>query len=345
MRVWEIDPQEIDLDAIQEAGETLRKGSLIAFPTETVYGLGANALDDTAVREIFAAKGRPADNPLIVHIADEEGLNRVVADVDVLPTTVHKAMAAFWPGPLTLILPASAELASSVHPGMDTVGVRCPNHPVAQALIRAAGVPIAAPSANKSGRPSPTCANDVEEDLASTIDGIIDGGSCTEGLESTVVRIDDESAVIYRPGSVTREALERVLEIPVVNAIIDSAKGEAAPSPGMKYRHYAPNASVHVWVGDPVRVQVAMMQFIDEHDAATTAVISPRPFSGRVRSWMPAQYENYSTALSHRLYRLLRDFDREGVSHILVQGVDRTGIGAAVMNRLERAAEGHVYQV
>lgn len=352
MRVWEVDPLAINPQAIAEAGERLRAGGLIAFPTETVYGLGANALDDAAVREIFTAKGRPADNPLIVHIADEAGLAAVVANADSLPAAARAAMAAFWPGPLTLILPASSQLAAAVHPGMDTVGVRCPNHPVAQALIRAAGVPIAAPSANQSGRPSPTTAQDVQEDLASALDGIVDGGSCSEGLESTVVRIDDTGGTIYRPGSVTREALERVLGLPVVDATLAATDASAAPedgrgtvSPGMKYRHYAPNARVHVWTGDASHVQVAMMQFIGQNEAAHIAVISSRPFSGRISSWMPEPGQDYCTALSHNLYRLLRAFDRAGVSHILIEGVNRVGIGAAIMNRLDRAAEGRVVSV
>lgn len=354
MRVWEVDPHAIDHEAIEEAGKRLREGGLIAFPTETVYGLGANALNDTAVRAIFEAKGRPADNPLIVHIADASGLKEVVAPDFELPAAAIKAIKAFWPGPLTLILPASEKLAAAVHPGMATVGVRCPNNPIARALIRAAGVPVAAPSANRSGRPSPTCAKDVQEDLASVLDGLIDGGSCTEGLESTVVRITDQQATIYRPGTITKEALEEVLQLPVVdvtqkqddaNEITATNDHAPAPSPGMKYRHYAPNADVYVWTGDPVRVQVAMMQFIAEHDAAKTAVISPRQFSGRCCVWMPEAGEEYGTALARNLYRVLREFDREGVSYILIQGVERKGVGAALMNRLERAAEGRVYEV
>ncbi|WP_083520707.1 L-threonylcarbamoyladenylate synthase [Alicyclobacillus kakegawensis] len=334
--------------ALTEAAQVLRDGGLVAFPTETVYGLGANAMLQSAVERVFAVKGRPADNPLIVHIADVAQLADVVAAPGTLPAPVRRAMEAFWPGPLTLILPASERVAEAVHPGTDTVGVRMPNHPVALELIRRAGCPVAAPSANKSGRPSPTRAADVMEDLGDDIDGVVDGGACRLGIESTVAHVTEDKAVIYRPGGVTREQLQAALGIQVEFAphLLDAeAQGDKVPSPGMKYRHYAPDAQVHVWWGDGAKVLVAMMEFIDAHPGKRLAVISERPFAGRCKAWSPAPGERYETALAHHLYRLLREFDRHQVDYILVQGVAPEGVGAAVMNRLQKAAEGRLHKV
>jgi L-threonylcarbamoyladenylate synthase len=335
-------------DAVAEAGQILRSGGLVAFPTETVYGLGANARDEQAVGRIFAVKGRPADNPLIVHIADVDQLPQVVRGADQLPDPVRRAIDAFWPGPLTLILPVADGIAPSVHPGTDTVGVRLPAHPLARALIRAAGCPIAAPSANRSGRPSPTVAADVLEDLGDDIDGVLDGGACNFGIESTVVEVGADVATIYRPGSITREQLQQTLGVPVeLDPHLTGADEDTTGirSPGMKYRHYAPNAEVHVWWGDSAKVLVAMMEFIDAHPGKSLAVISERPFAGRCKSWAPVAGERYELALARHLYRLLREFDRHGVDYILVQGVAPTGVGAAVMNRLYKASEGRVSQV
>ncbi|MCF8567139.1 threonylcarbamoyl-AMP synthase [Alicyclobacillus tolerans] len=332
---------------IQEAAEVLRQGGLIAFPTETVYGLGANALQEEAVRRIFAAKGRPGDNPLIVHIASLQQLTDVTDHPDRLPEPVQRAMRAFWPGPLTLILPASSKLAPSVHPGLDTVGIRFPSHPVAQALIRAAGCPVAAPSANRSGRPSPTTAQDVLEDMADRVDGVIDGGPSAVGVESTVALIERDRAVIYRPGGISKEQLEAAIGVPVeLDAHLVS--GDQAPkAPGMKYRHYAPDAKVYVWWGDADRVAQKMQEFALQCSGEPIAVISPTQvpdIPGLAASWTPQSHE-YPAALARELYRLLREFDRLHVAHILIAGVAPDGIGLAVMNRLEKAAEGRVERV
>ncbi|MDL2214305.1 threonylcarbamoyl-AMP synthase, partial [Clostridia bacterium OttesenSCG-928-O13] len=232
-------------EAMALAARLLREGQVVGMPTETVYGLAANALDDEAVQRIFLAKGRPQDNPLIVHIAVEEDLPRVARSV---PENARALARRFWPGPLTMILPKGPRLAPSVSAGLDTVGVRLPAHPVARELIRLAGVPLAAPSANTSGSPSPTTARHVESDLAGKIPLILDGGSCPVGVESTVLSLVG-SPVILRPGFVTREELEEALGCsvaysPSLNAALD--EGETPASPGMKYRHYAPQTQLTI---------------------------------------------------------------------------------------------------
>jgi L-threonylcarbamoyladenylate synthase len=352
MKVWDVRGvvEEVRLsEKLQEAAAALKQGGLVAFPTETVYGLGADATNEQAVRGIFAAKERPADNPLIVHIGDMSMLRQAVADEEALPAPARKAMEAFWPGPLTLILPAHPAIAPSVRPGMDTIGVRFPAHPVAQALIRLAGRPIAAPSANRSGKPSPTTAGDVTEDMEGRIVGVVDGGPCAVGVESTVVAIAEREAVIYRPGGVTREQLEECLGIPVTLDPHLSTPTAAPKAPGMKYRHYAPDASVHVWWGDQRAVEGALRQFCECHAGERIAMILPSgwqvPATDGGLIWTAPSSEPYAEALSRELYRLLREFDRAGAAHILVVGVPPQGLGAAVMNRLQKASEGRVHRV
>lgn len=389
MKVWKVSSTQPSDESLREAANALRQGNLVAFPTETVYGLGANALNENAVRRIFSAKGRPADNPLIVHIADLSALPQVTANPDDLPEPVHRAMEAFWPGPLTIILPVHPQLAPSVHPSMSTVGVRMPNHPVAQKLLRLADCPVAAPSANKSGKPSPTTAGDVLEDLSTELlngDGVVDGGSCDVGVESTVIAFEGDKVVIYRPGGVSKEQLEDALGIPVVldphieqsythttpaaskagsaesaGSSAQSKAGQAESeefvprSPGMKYRHYAPNAQVRVWWGDARRVKERMQDFAAKHADEQLAVITRHPWLDcpeNVLCWAalgPSASEPtasaYERILSRELYRLLREFDRHHAAHILIEGVPPTGLGLAVMNRLTKASEGRVQQV
>lgn len=343
MKIWNV-TKRIDDEVLLEAASALRAGELVAFPTETVYGLGANAFSEDAVKSVFTTKGRPADNPLIVHIARAEDVAKVIPHDITLCTPIKQAMAAFWPGPLTILVPASDAIAPSVRPGLDTVGVRCPNHPVAQRLLELAGVPVAAPSANVSGRPSPTRARDVVDDLDGKIAGVVDGGPCEVGLESTVVLITDACATIYRPGAITQSDLEVALGIPVSLDPFLTAETEQPKSPGMKYRHYAPDASVHVWWGDELEVTQAIEQFVRHHADESVAVISPTAFDVPI-TWHPHTEEDYTIALSRELYGLLREFDRRHASHILVHGVPPQGPGLALMNRLQKAAEGRVYQV
>lgn len=342
------------LAGLHAAASVLRAGGLVAFPTETVYGLGANAWNESAVRRVFEAKGRPADNPLIVHVAGTRHLEGVVQDPATLPQTVRRAMEVFWPGPLTLLLPAHPRLAPSTHPMLPTVGVRMPNHPVALALLEQANCPVAAPSANKSGRPSPTLATDVVEDLGEVIAGVIDGGPSTIGVESTVVAVGIDHATIYRPGGVSAQQLEDALSIPVsLDAhLLDPTSAPRAP--GMKYRHYAPAAEVMVFIGDTAAVEDTIVRVASDPAAAPAAIIAPEQvrsvMRGSVLDWWPEPGENYTVALSRELYRLLRAFDRAGAKRILIAGVDPMTrdahpLALAVMNRLEKAAAGRIVRV
>lgn len=372
----EVQQLQIQLQ-LAEPAQKLRAGQLIAFPTETVYGLGANAWDETAVRRIFEAKGRPSDNPLIVHIADESQLSWVVQNPDDIPEAARRLMKAFWPGPLTIILQAHPKLAPAVHPGTDTVGVRMPSHPVALALITAAGCPVAAPSANSSGRPSPTDAGTVLHDLAHSIDGVIDGGPCLVGLESTVVAVGDREGVVYRPGWITPDELTAVAGIPFTLDPHLQGEATAPKSPGMKYRHYAPDAKVSVWFGRADEVASAVRDFaaqfagqsggqvsgwstgelaqqraaqnaVSHHHERRLALICPADFpdvDGLAARWSPDIHETYAEALSHELYSRLRWADEIGVDAVMIVGVEPVGRGLALMNRLQKASEGRVYRV
>ncbi|WP_206885132.1 L-threonylcarbamoyladenylate synthase [Alicyclobacillus mali (ex Roth et al. 2021)] len=340
-------------EMLREPARSLRRGGLVAFPTETVYGLGANAMEEEAVRRIFAAKERPRDNPLIVHIARDDQLRDVIDENQPLQDDAVRLMRAFWPGPLTLLLPAGARLAPSVHPGQPLVGIRMPDHPVARALIAEAGVPVAAPSANRSGRPSPTAADDVEVDLGDRIDWLVDGGPCPIGVESTVLLLEPDCARILRPGGVTQEMIASVIDRPVLYAA-DAFDVAAAPlAPGMKYRHYAPDARVHVWWGEPQAIDEAMRAFLleaaQDDDVMVPALIAPDDFVRRF-GWALAEERQaslpadaYAEELARHLYRLLRAFDRAGATDVMVHGVDPAhGVGAAVMNRLHKASAGRV---
>jgi len=349
VKIWKLVDSVTSVTAITDltaAAHILRDGGLVAFPTETVYGLGGNAYSEVAVQRIFTAKGRPSDNPVIVHIADIEQLAQVTPDPKALNLPLQRAIKAFWPGPLTVIMPAHPNLANSVHPGLETVAVRCPSHPVARALIRLADCPIAAPSANTSGKPSPTRYEDVLEDMSDKIDGLLDGGPCQVGLESTVVEITATGAMIYRPGAITANQLQSVLQVPV--SFDKHLLGEGTPkSPGMKYRHYAPNAEVQVFLGESNAVTRVMKMFVKEHSGQCIGIISPHPIEGLSEDmqWSVQPSVSYVNMLSRELYRLLRMFDRQGAAFILVSGVPPEGLGMAVMNRLEKAAEGRVYDV
>ncbi|HPU00429.1 MAG: threonylcarbamoyl-AMP synthase [Firmicutes bacterium] len=305
------------------AARLIRRGGLVAFPTETVYGLGAAATDRSAVKKIFKAKGRPADNPLIVHVA---GLDQVKESAASLPPGALHLMKRFWPGPLSLVLPRSDKIPPEVSAGLPTVAVRMPAHPVALSLIRAAGVPIAAPSANRSGRPSPTSLRHVLEDLAGKIDAVIDGGPCQVGLESTVLDLSGSHPLILRPGAITREQLEAVLGVPV--AVAQGCKDGTPPSPGMKYRHYAPRAPLLLVAGARPRRR-ALLAALARHYRKKGLKV------GLLRA--PTEPEGLRRA-AKRLYQVLRGFDAQGVDLILAEGVSARGLGAALMNRLRRAA-------
>jgi L-threonylcarbamoyladenylate synthase len=320
---------------IAEAAAIIRTGGLVAFPTETVYGLGANALDKKAVRKIFAAKSRPADNPLIVHIAKLRQLNELTADV---PACAKKLIGAFWPGPLTLVFHKKSVVSDLITAQGSTVAVRMPNHPIARALIKAADVPIAAPSANRAGRPSATSAQDVFEDLGGKVQLILDAGRARFGLESTVVDVTGAEPVILRPGAVTKEALENVLKTPVRYA--SNLRG-AARSPGMKYRHYAPKAKIiiisykaPIKMAAQERLLIARLRRQKKRIGilATLPKILRRPAVDAV-----CFAGSTPNRAAKNLFHCLRRLDKEKVDIILAEGVPEQGLGAAIMNRLNKA--------
>ncbi len=334
-------------ESLARAGELIRAGELVAFPTETVYGLGANALDEAAVRRIFDAKGRPGDNPLIVHISAAEQLEPLIGSA---PGPTAKAlMAAYWPGPMTLIFPKSRRVSAAVTAGLDTVAVRFPAHPAARALIDAAGVPIAAPSANRSGRPSPTTAAHVLEDMDGRIPMILDGGPCEVGLESTVVDMTGGDPRILRPGGVTPEMLRAVAgSAGVDEAVLHPLRaGERPRSPGMKYRHYAPKGSLTVVQG----AEDAVIRRICElYDAALADGLSPLilALEGHLPAYGSRQTLSLGAdadAMARAIFARLREADALGAGAIFSEAVPTDGVGLAVMNRLGRAAAFHIVKV
>lgn len=321
---------------VARAAALLRAGQTVAFPTETVYGLGADATSAEAVRSIFAAKERPADNPLIVHLADARDVERVAATV---PAVARRLMAAFWPGPLTLVLPRGAAVPDEVTCGLDTVGVRVPDHPAARALLAAAGVPVAAPSANRSGRPSPTRAEHVVEDLGGRIAAVLDGGPTGVGLESTVLDVTLEPPALLRPGGVTREQIEAVIG-PVADA---AGKSERPRSPGQKYAHYAPAVPLVLVTGGGAGVVAEINRSIVAERAAgrrpavLCALEDAAAFPG-AEAVVTYGRRAVPSEIAARLYDALRAFDRLPADKIFAAGLPEQGIGAAIMNRLRRAA-------
>lgn len=320
---------------VTEAGKILKNGGLVAIPTETVYGLAANALDGAAVANIFKAKGRPMDNPLIVHIATLAELDDLVAYV---PSTVYDLADAFWPGPLTIILDKSELIPDEVSAGLDTVAIRMPSHPVARRIVQAAGVPLAAPSANTSGKPSPTTAKHVLDDMEGKIDAIVDGGACAVGVESTVITLATRRPRLLRPGKVTPEELSEVLgeEIEIDPAVLaELQEGQVAASPGMKYKHYSPSANVVIVTGS----LDAFAQYVNEKDPVTTAALVFDGEEGALGcTCLPFGKEGDELAHANTLFALLRKCDDLGMKEVYVRCPSSEGVGLAVMNRLLRAA-------
>ncbi len=331
-------PQEADLSWLARAGAILRAGGLVIFPTETVYGLGADATDADAASRIYAAKGRPSDNPLIIHVAEPTD-----AEAYAHLTPLYKRLAArFMPGPLTVILPVKESIPKTVTAGLPTVAVRCPSHPVAHLLLRYAGIPIAAPSANLSGSPSPTRADHVAEDMDGRVDMIIDGGECEIGLESTIVKIDSEDSVtLLRPGAITVEMLREVVpHIRVADAVLGSL-AENAPvlSPGMKYRHYAPKTPLYLLEG----TRASAMTYI-KAQAGNRAVLcydEDLPLYQKIlptENCFPFGAMKDEAAQAHRLFTLLREIDKHHFSAIYAPLPRKSGLGMALYNRMIRAA-------
>ena len=326
-------------DEIREAARILRRGGLLGIPTETVYGLGANALDEEAVGHIFEAKGRPQDNPLILHVPDAGWLERYCREV---PEVAYLLAEKFWPGPLTMILPGKDIVPGRTTGGLSTVGVRCPDHAVTRAIIREAGVPVAAPSGNTSGRPSPTSASDMLEDMDGKIDGIVDGGACRVGVESTIIDLTVSPPQLLRPGGLPLEELRQVLgEVIVDKAVTQQVTEGLRPrAPGMKYRHYAPHAPVTVVTGAPHRSAAYIQAVLREGEGVICFEEFRERFAGRVRQCLGSAGDTAQQA--HRVFDALRRFDSTEVTHIYAQCPDDSGLGLAVGNRLKKAAGFHI---
>lgn len=322
---------------IAEAARIIRNGGLVAFPTETVYGLGAGVFYPGAVERIFQAKGRPLDNPCIAHLYHVSQVQSLAVDP---PAELSTLAAKYWPGPLTLILQRRPEVPSAVSAGMPTIAVRIPQHPAALHFLREAGTPVAAPSANVSGRLSPTAAHHVIEELAGHIDAILDGGSCPVGVESTVLDLTQTPPVLLRPGAISREDLENCLQQPVT---LPSGQELSPPaSPGMKYRHYAPHARLLLFKGHPEEMRQRMQEYytLMKKEKYRVGILCTREnaklFPEAEVEVLSRQGEAEEAAAS--LYRALRDLDSRGVDIILAESFPETGIGLALVNRLEKAA-------
>jgi len=334
-------------ESIREAALLIREGQTVAFPTETVYGLGANALDPDAINRIYAAKDRPADNPLITHISELSQLRPLIACEP--SETAMRMMEAFWPGPLTLIFPRASSVPANVSAGLPTISVRLPAHPVARALIAAAGVPIAAPSANRSGRPSPTSAAHVFEDMNGRIPMILDGGDCAVGLESTVVDMTGETPRILRPGGVTAEMIAQVAgSSEVDDAVLRPLKeGERPRSPGMKYRHYAPEGELTIVTGNPENVIGTISGFYDRalEEGRRPMILALENHIAAYGDRRTESLGGNADEMAHRIFSLLRDADHLGADILFSEAVEAKGVGLAVMNRLGRAAAFRILEV
>ena len=347
-KIERVNPEQIDETIMEEAGRLIAEGELVAFPTETVYGLGGDALHPEAARKIYAAKGRPSDNPLIVHIADFSDMERVAREV---PEAARKLAGAFWPGPLTMIVWKSDAVPMATTGGMDTVAVRMPNHPVALDLIRKSGCLIAAPSANTSGRPSPTEASHVAEDLSGRIAMILDGGPVGIGIESTIIDLTETKPMVLRPGYITPQMLSEVLgeEVIIDPGIIAADDTRKPKAPGMKYRHYAPKAQLTVVEGDTDAVVNYINERTAEHIAngmragiIATAETMEQYQAGDVKCIGTRADER---TIAAGLFGVLREFDSDGVNVIYSEAFQEEGIGSAIMNRLLKAAGHQVIHV
>ena len=369
----QIETQVLTPDDVELAGTLLRVGDLVAIPTETVYGLGANGLAADAMERIYVAKGRPSDNPLILHVCDQSMVHRLVRHITPLEQTL---MDTFWPGPLTITFEKSALVPERATGGLSRVALRCPNHDVCREMIRIAGVPIAAPSANRSGRPSPTTAEAVLHDMKGHIHAVVDAGPCEIGVESTVVQVEDDTVIILRPGGVTKEMLEMVADHVVYDTALHDPT-EAPKAPGMKYRHYAPDMPVQVVVGSSEAVvkaieskvvkecnahtykrmgvfvsQQTWNRLIETLDAEVQAVIGSTHVSHIFSLGSGADTQEIvgiiygetaePVSLANQLYEGLLAFNEKDVDLLIVEGCEKVGLGVAVMNRLEKASGGNV---
>ena len=343
-RIMDVSAEPINMEYISEASEILRKGGLVAFPTETVYGLGGDAKDKEASRKIYAAKGRPSDNPLIVHIARFSQLQEISKD---LPENAKKLADAFWPGPLTMVVNKNQVIPYETTGGLDTVAVRMPNNPIALALIEESGCMIAAPSANTSGRPSPTKASHVYEDLSGKIDAILDGGPVDIGLESTIVDLTEDVITILRPGYINMEMLKQVVgEVRIDPGIVYNDKGTtvgAKPkAPGMRYKHYAPKGDLTIISGDEDKVVAKINELTKQaiENGSRVGIIATSETADRYGDGQILVIGDRSDegSIAHNLYDILRKFDELSVDIIYSESFATPNMGQAIMNRLLKAA-------
>ena len=318
---------------IEKAGKIIKEGGLVAFPTETVYGLGADGLNGEAVKKVYKAKGRPSDNPMILHISRIEDVYKIAETVE---EDHLKLMEAFWPGPMTVVMERKKIVPDETTGGLDTVGIRLPKTESARKLIEAAGTPIAAPSANLSGKPSPTKASHVLDDLSGRIDAVIEGGDCQVGIESTVLTLKEDSVVILRPGIITPEDISKVVDRPVsFDPALTSPSGKdfKPMAPGMKYRHYAPDGQMIVFAGDEEKIK----EEIEKKKAELEA-------EGRKVGVIYFASRDFEKA-AHNLFASLREMDKENVEYILAGALDEDGLGFSVMNRMLKSAGYNVINV
>lgn len=339
--VKQYDLLQPDETIIEEAADFLKKGGLVAFPTETVYGLGGNGLDICACKKIYEAKGRPSDNPLILHIGDMADLHKIVRFI---PDGAKKVMDKFWPGPITIIFPKADCVPMEVTGGGDTVAVRFPSNEIARKIIRASGVPIAAPSANSSGKPSPTRASHVEFDLEGKIDMIVDGGGTDVGLESTILDVTGDTPMILRPGGITKEMLEEVLgKVLIDPAVMNKPTADFKPkAPGMKYTHYSPKAKVVLVKGDLENV-VKKINMLAEEDVKKGLKVGIMASTQTEKLYTKGEVLTVGDRLNPEtiganLFKMLRKFDFIGVDIVYSEVFDESGEGMAIMNRLNKAA-------
>ncbi|MCT8140089.1 threonylcarbamoyl-AMP synthase [Anaerobacillus sp. CMMVII] len=335
---WLVEDIHLSYPQIKEAAEWIKANEVVAFPTETVYGLGANAYSSEAVGKIFKAKGRPSDNPLIIHISTMEQLEMLVTDI---PETAKKLINKFWPGPLTIVLNKGVGIADNVTAGLSTVAIRMPDHPIALAIISEANLPIAAPSANVSGKPSPTTAQHVETDLNGKIAGIVDGGATGVGLESTVVDCTTEVPMILRPGGVTREQLEEVIGLVTVDPALEE-DGQAPKSPGLKYKHYAPNAKLVLVEGSTAFLQKQVFLAKDSGKKVGVLTTNENKVNYEADVILPCGTAGNLQSVAQHLYEVLRKFDEYELDVIYSETFPEVGVGKAVMNRLTKAAGGDI---
>ena len=342
--ISKIDEKNIDKIEIKKQAEILKKGDTVIFPTETVYGLGANALDEKAVSKIYEAKGRPSDNPLIVHIYDKHQVEELAKDIS---PKAHVVMDRFWPGPITIILNKKDIVPSRTSGGLDTVAIRMPSNPIAKELLKETNLPIAAPSANISGRPSPTKANHVYEEMNNRVDGIILGGDCTFGLESTVLDLTNDIPTILRPGSVTKEDLESVIgQVNIDPALENKEDNIKAKAPGMKYKHYSPNADVFIVSGGEKEVAEKINALVSENDKNNikSVILCIEEHKNLYKGDTIILGRDLQEVGSN-LFDSLIMADKKGYDVVYTEAFENKGIGRAIMNRLLKSAGYKVIKV